>query len=38
MTKILSTMTCERAASSLFETAGFTTTGYGHVVAASPTI
>ena len=35
MTKIGDTMTCERAC---FETAGFTTTGHGHVVAASPTI
>ena len=35
MTKIGDTMTCERAR---VETAGFTTTGYGHVVAASPTI
>jgi hypothetical protein len=38
MTKIGDTMMCERAASSMFETAGFTTTGHGHVVAASPTI
>ena len=38
MTKIGDTITCERAASSMFETAGFTTTGYGHVVAALPTI
>ena len=32
MTKIHDTMTCERGASS------FTTTGHGHVIAASPTI
>jgi hypothetical protein len=38
MTKIRYRMTCERAASGMFETAGFTPTGHGHAVAASPTI